>query len=81
MSEAHDCHAKLMRFAHGTEPYHAGMTTPEAAATRTLALELPETEWQALRALEPDAIAWLRALIHTRLNERAEPEFNQFDDY
>ena len=50
-------------------------------STRTLALELPETEWQALRAIEPDAIAWLRELIHTRLNEKAQAEFNQFDDY
>ena len=81
MRKAHSSHVQLMRFAHGNCPYHADMTTPEAAATRTLALELPETEWLALRALEPDAIAWLRELIHARLKERAEPEFDQFDDY
>jgi hypothetical protein len=58
------------------------MTTPEATATRTLALELPEPEWQALRALEPDAVGWLRALIHSRLagtQERSEIE--EFDEY
>ena len=71
-----------MRFAHGKRPYHAGMTTPEAIATRTLALELPETEWQALRALEPDAVAWLRSLIHTRLAKgESRVEADQFDDY
>ena len=58
------------------------MTTPEATATRTLALELPEAEWLALRALEPDTVAWLRTLIRTRVTgveERTEVEL--FDDY
>ena len=58
------------------------MTTPEATATRTLALELPETEWQALRALEPDAVGWLRGLIHTRLTASEErSHVEEFDDY
>jgi len=57
------------------------MTTPEAAATRTLALELPEPEWQALRALEPDAVGWLRTLIHARLTASEErTAVEEFDD-
>lgn len=35
--------------------------------TRTLTLVLPEADWKALRAAEPDAIGWLRAQIEHRL--------------
>ena len=58
------------------------MTSPEAAATRTLALELPESEWQALRALEPDAVGWLKTLIRSRVNQREESaDVDAFDEY
>ncbi len=40
-------------------------------STRTLTIVLPESEWQALRTAEPDAIAWLQAQIRRRLDERA----------
>jgi len=40
-------------------------TTP----TRTLTIVLPESEWQALRTAEPDAIGWLQAQIRQRLGE------------
>jgi hypothetical protein len=61
----------------------APMTSPEAAATRTLALELPEKDWEALRAVEPDAVGWLRAMIRSRLSDRPTPELQtaEFDDY
>jgi len=39
----------------------------DANPTRTLTLVLPESDWKALRAAEPDAIGWLRAQIHQRL--------------
>jgi hypothetical protein len=42
-------------------------TTP----TRTLTIVLPESEWQALRIAEPDAIGWLQAQIRQRLGEQA----------
>jgi hypothetical protein len=35
--------------------------------TRTLTIVLPEAEWRALRAQEPDAIGWLQAQIKNRL--------------
>ncbi len=58
------------------------MTTPEATAMRTLALELPEADWRALRALEPDAVAWLRSVIQRRLGAAEDPpETDQFDEY
>jgi hypothetical protein len=41
---------------------------PESSnPTRTLTLVLPEADWKALRAAEPDAIGWLRAQIQNRL--------------
>ncbi|HEX6975443.1 MAG TPA: hypothetical protein VF147_13655 [Vicinamibacterales bacterium] len=58
------------------------MTSPEAAATRTLALEISETDWQALRALEPDAVAWLRTLIQARVTAGEErSQIQEFDEY
>ncbi len=82
MSQAHGSHAKVMRLMHGDVSYPARMTTPEAAATRTLALELTETDWRALRALEPDAVGWLRALIQARLTaDRSPAQVEQFDEY
>jgi hypothetical protein len=39
----------------------------EVAETRTLAIVLPEAEWRALRAQEPDAIGWIQAQIKSRI--------------
>jgi hypothetical protein len=35
--------------------------------TRTLTVVLPESEWRALRSVEPDAIGWLQERIRERL--------------
>jgi hypothetical protein len=43
------------------------MMNAESNPTRTLTLVLPEADWKALRAAEPDAIGWLRAQIQNRL--------------
>ena len=44
------------------------MTKPNSGAvTRTLTIVLPESEWHALRTVEPDAIQWLRGQIRERL--------------
>jgi hypothetical protein len=45
----------------------------EAVETRTLTIVLPESEWRALRAQEPDAIGWLQAQIKSRLEGSASP--------
>jgi hypothetical protein len=43
------------------------MIDADTNPTRTLTLVLPESDWKALRAAEPDAIGWLRAQIQHRL--------------
>jgi hypothetical protein len=43
------------------------MINAEGAPTRTLTIVLPESDWRALRAAEPDAVAWLHARIRERL--------------
>lgn len=45
------------------------MIDPDSNPTRTLTLVLPEDDWKALRAAEPDAIGWLRTQIQNRLAE------------
>ena len=45
------------------------------AASRTLTVVLPESDWQALRAVEPDAVGWLHERIRERLGNAA-PEQN-----
>jgi hypothetical protein len=41
------------------------------AASRTLTVVLPESDWQALRAVEPDAVGWLHERIRERLGAAA----------
>jgi len=43
------------------------MLTTDFRYTRTLTLVLHETEWRALRDVEPDAVAWLQSQIRSRL--------------
>ena len=43
------------------------MMHTEATETRTLTIVLPESDWRALRAAEPDAVGWLHARIRERL--------------
>ena len=45
------------------------------AVSRTLTVVLPESDWQALRAVEPDAVGWLHERIRERLGNAA-PEQN-----
>lgn len=46
----------------------------QSAATRTLTIVLPEDDWRALRAAEPDAIGWLQERIRERLAGAQGPE-------
>ncbi|HET9264056.1 MAG TPA: hypothetical protein VFO14_13470 [Vicinamibacterales bacterium] len=50
------------------------MMHTEAVETRTLTIVLPEAEWRALRAQEPDAIGWLHAQIKSRLDGPSSPQ-------
>lgn len=56
-----------MRDTGRSSAYDANMINAESNPTRTLTLVLPEADWKALRAAEPDAIGWLRAQIQNRL--------------
>ena len=44
------------------------------AASRTLTVVLPESDWQALRAVEPDAVGWLHERIRERIGSAAPDE-------
>ena len=50
-----------------------GMINGQSHSTRILTLVLPEEDWKALRAAEPDAIGWLRAQIQNRLSGPSAP--------
>ena len=52
------------------------MFNAEASPTRTLTIVLPESDWRALRAAEPDAVAWLQARIRERLASSGTPSGN-----
>ena len=54
------------------------LTEAGVITTRTLTIVLPESEWQALRTAEPDAIAWLQAQIRRRLDD--EPASKRQDE-
>ena len=41
--------------------------------TRSLTVVLRESEWHALRNVEPDAIGWLQERIRERLSAPSEP--------
>ena len=52
--------------------------------TRTVTLVLSESEWRALRELEPDSVGWLQSQIRNRLAKVAVPEPSEVaedDDY
>jgi hypothetical protein len=72
MRVAHPIHVKVLRNAHRHGSYDPIMNLTEAgtSATRTLTIVLPESEWQALRTAEPDAIGWLQAQIRQRLGQK-----------
>jgi hypothetical protein len=53
------------------------LTEAGAVTTRTLTIVLPESDWQALRTAEPDAIGWLQAQIRRRLDKTVEHESRQ----
>lgn len=66
MRAPHEPHAQVMQDTFPPAPYHRLMINAEAP-TRTLTIVLPESDWRALRAAEPDAVAWLQARIRERL--------------
>ena len=64
-----------MRVLHEAALYHLFMTHLRSSATsRTLTVVLSESDWQALRAVEPDAVGWLQECIRGRLGAPAPSE-------
>jgi hypothetical protein len=60
------------------------LTEAGVVTTRTLTIVLPESEWQALRTAEPDAIGWLQAQIRRRLGDEPaskRQDESAFDEY
>jgi hypothetical protein len=53
------------------------LTEAGSTPTRTLTIVLPESDWQALRTAEPDAIGWLQKQIQQRLGSESKPEVRQ----
>ena len=49
------------------------MNPNTSSVTRTLTIVLPESDWRALRTVEPDAIGWLTERIRERLESSALP--------
>jgi hypothetical protein len=41
------------------------------ATSRSLTVVLSENDWQALRAVEPDAVGWLQQAIRERIGSAA----------
>ena len=83
MRTSHGFDAKVMRPADGPESYDRPMLRSEPSYTRTLTLVLPETEWRALRDVEPDAVGWLRSQIRSRLTpaeDRRRPQSIRSED-
>ena len=88
MRHAHRCHVKVLRDTHDTGTLSSdlmNLTEAGVVTTRTLTIVLPESEWQALRTAEPDAIGWLQAQIRRRLGDepasKRQDESNWSDDY
>ena len=47
-----------------------GMEHTAIEEMRTLTVVLPEADWRALRAAEPDAVGWIQQQIRSRLATR-----------
>lgn len=71
MRWAHGSYVKVMRDSDGGLSYHPSMMSQERRDTRTLTLVLPESEWRALREIEPDSVAWLQDRVRERLAHSA----------
>lgn len=85
MRVTHGFDAKVMRDDVLARLYHRHMLNTEFDHTRTLTVVLPESEWRALRDIEPDAVKWIREQISNRLahqsDRQAETSQFAFDDY
>jgi hypothetical protein len=70
MRDAHRLHVQVLRTCTPSRILSFGLmnlTEAGVITTRTLTIVLPESDWQALRTAEPDAIGWLQAQIRRRL--------------
>jgi hypothetical protein len=76
MTQRDDFHEFFLHATYPARPLQfPGMTHLGSNATsRTLTVVLSESEWQALRAVEPDAVGWLQQRIRERLGAVAKTE-------
>ena len=88
MPSTHGSDEISMLATHNARPYHRLMLPSELTQdhTRTLTLVLRESEWRALRDVEPDAVGWLQLQIRHRLTANGTPRpsplpIDDEDDY
>lgn len=84
MRKTHGPDEKSMLVFPGNRPYHARMLRTDLA-TRTVTLVLSESEWRALREVEPDSVGWLQSQIRNRLAAKTPapptPDISEDDEY
>jgi hypothetical protein len=84
MRKMHGSDEKSMLVFARRRSYHARMLRTDLA-TRTVTLVLSESEWRALRELEPDSVGWLQSQIRNRLAAKTPlpptPDISEDDDY
>jgi hypothetical protein len=85
MRKTHGSDEKSMLVLRHIDPYHAPMLRTDLA-TRTVTLVLSESEWRALREVEPDSVGWLQSQIRNRLAAKADlpspnPDLTEDDEY
>ena len=66
MSKSDGVYRFILLLLIGTRRYSATMSKN---TSRFLAVNLTEGEWQALRAVTPDPVAWIRSQIHQLLDD------------
>jgi hypothetical protein len=73
ISARDDFHQFFLQALHESRPLQLPRMTHlgSNATSRTLTVVLSESEWQALRAVEPDAVGWLQERIRERLGTAA----------
>ena len=78
MRTAHGCDKKSMVVCSRVQSYDPRMQETTLAyptgiaETRAMTLVLSESEWRALKAIEPDAIGWLQRQISNRIATQGE---------
>jgi hypothetical protein len=84
MRKTHGSDEKSVLVLADAGPYDPRMLRTDLT-TRTVTLVLSESEWRALREVEPDSVGWLQTQIRNRLSKpqpsSSRPDVSEDDDY